>query len=123
MNPTLLEIVSLSNKATFLLDLPSGEYAKTAKDAGDGSHLVIRTTGNLWLFEKSTGKTTGIRLYDDIVLSPKGNIVGLVRSESVDRKRLLNLEGEPGDILVLDSFGKRRTILDGLVGTANLFRR
>jgi len=59
--------------------------------------------------------TTEVKLYDDLAMSARGTLIGLVRSGSDTKRSLLNITDRSGDVLIdTTRTDSKRVLIEGL---------
>lgn len=90
----------LSTGRIKLIEWTPEEAPTRLKKLANGKSFVIYSKNGTYLSDIDTGKLTELRPYDDVEASPSGTMIGLIMAASAEKKDLLNLSDQSGDILI-----------------------
>lgn len=116
-----IHILDLASLKTYDLPAPDESPVLSVKSIGKANNLLIESVTSAWLLDTIRMKTTEVKLYDDLAMSARGTLIGLIRSQSTSKRSLLNLESRTGDILIdTTRTDSKRVLMDGLSGIKHI---
>lgn len=117
-----INIYDLNNGKIRTMNWYLSELPTHIKRLANRKFFVLYTKDRTYLSDIETNKLEEVRLYDDIEASPTGSMIALIRAKSTDKKQFLNLQNEPGDVLLdIGVAGSPKTLQTNISDVASLF--